>query len=118
MNIGKTIQLILVSIVFVVALFSSCKKGKEEVIDCTGVSPSYTSDVKPIINANCLSSGCHSAGSSNGDYTTYDGLKKVALSGSLERRVVTNKSMPVSSPLSLEDRKKIKCWISSGSPNN
>lgn len=100
-------------------LIASCKKEKkEEVIDCTGVSPSYNSHVKPIINGNCLSSGCHNAGSSNGDYTSYSGLKAVASSGTLESRVVTNKTMPATSPLSLEDRKKIKCWINSGAPNN
>jgi hypothetical protein len=101
-----------------IILIAACKKDKEEKIDCTGVSPSYNSEVKSIINANCLSSGCHEAGSSNGDYTTYDGLKAVATSGTLESRTVTNKTMPPSSPLSLEDRKKIKCWISAGALNN
>ena len=99
--------------------FPSCKKEeKQEVIDCSGVSPSYSSDIKPIISANCLSSGCHNSGSNNGDFTSYDGLKKAASNGTLENRVVINKTMPLSNPLSLEDRKKIKCWISSNAPNN
>lgn len=107
------------SVLTLLILMESCKKEKkEDVIDCSGVSPSYNSDVMPIINANCLSSGCHNTGSSNGDYTSYSGLKAVASSGTLESRVVTNKTMPATSPLSLEDRKKIKCWINSGSPNN
>ena len=97
----------------------ACKKEKkEEAIDCSGVSPSYVSEVKPIVNANCLSSGCHNAGSANGDYTTYNGLKAVASSGALESRAVTNKTMPPSGALSLADRKKIKCWVSSGALNN
>ncbi|MDO9184439.1 MAG: hypothetical protein Q7W13_00390 [Bacteroidia bacterium] len=110
---------IFLSVLILAILIESCKKKeKEEVIDCSGVSPSYNSDIKPIINANCLSSGCHNGGSSNGDYTSYSGLKAVASSGTLESRVVTNKTMPATSPLSLEDRKKIKCWINSGAPNN
>ncbi len=119
MKAVKTIQLILFSIAFMLVLFPACKKEtKEEVIDCTGGSPSYNSEIKPIINANCISSGCHNAGSSNGDYTTYAGLKAVASTGTLESRVIINKTMPPSGPLSLEDRKKIKCWISSGASNN
>lgn len=115
----KTIQLILFSIACLLVLFPACKKEtKEEVIDCTGVSPSYNSEIKLIINANCISSGCHNAGSSNGDYTTYNGIKIDAASGVLENRVIINKTMPPSGPLSLEDRKKIKCWISSGALNN
>ncbi|MDP1747635.1 MAG: hypothetical protein Q8L90_18825 [Bacteroidota bacterium] len=119
MKAVKTIQLILFSIACMLVLFPSCKKEtKDEVIDCTGVSPSYNSEIKPIINANCISSGCHNAGSSNGDYTTYAGLKAVASTGTLESRVIINKTMPPSGPLSLEHRKKIKCWISSGASNN
>lgn len=115
----KSNTTILFSVACMLVLFAGCKKEtKEDVIDCTGVSPSYNSEIKPIINANCISSGCHNAGSSNGDYTTYAGLKTDASSGVLESRVIINKTMPPSGPLSLEDRKKIKCWISSGALNN
>ena len=107
----------MVGCVFII--ISACRKEKqEEVIDCSGVSPGFVSDVSPIINAHCLSSGCHNAGSVNGDYTSYDGLKAVAANGALENRVVINKTMPSASPLSLEERKKIKCWINSGAPEN
>lgn len=119
MKAVKNIPLILFFIACMLVLFAGCKKEtKEDVIDCTGVSPSYNSEIKPIINANCISSGCHNAGSSNGDYTTYAGLKAVASTGTLESRVIINKTMPPTGPLSLEDRKKIKCWISSGASNN
>ena len=103
--------LIYSAIVF--TLFSACKKENTEEIDCT-----YSSDIMPIINTNCLSSGCHNTGSVNGDFTTYAGLKKVTSSGALENRVIINQTMPPSKPLSPEDMKKIKCWIDSGSPNN
>jgi len=76
-------------------------------------------NIKPIINANCTSSSCHGAGSSNGDYTTYAGLKAKADNGSLDERVLQKKDMPKSAPaLSLDDRKKIKCWLLNGAPNN
>jgi hypothetical protein len=106
------------TLIVLFALIYSCKKNNEEEINCSGVSPSYNTEIKPIINSNCLSSGCHNAGSVNGDFTTYDGLKTVASSGALEKRVVIDKTMPATGPLSLADRKKIKCWISSGAANN
>lgn len=99
--------------IVVVIISSACKKENTEEIDCK-----YASGITPIINANCLTSGCHNTGSLNGDFTTYTGLKKVASSGALENRVIINQTMPPSKPLSDEDRKKIKCWIDSGSPNN
>lgn len=119
MKKGKIIKFICYSFVLILVFISSCAKEKgEKIIDCSGATPSYVSDIKPIINANCLSSGCHNAGSNHGDFTAYDGLKRVASSGSLERKVVVEKTMPVSSELSFEERKKIKCWINSGAPNN
>ena len=112
MNRIYTITLILIT------FFLACKKEETEVIDCTNSNPSYANDVKSIINANCLSSGCHNSGSNNGDYTTYNGLKAAASSGALQNRVIDNKTMPPSQPLSLEDRKKIQCWIKAGAQNN
>lgn len=118
-NFYKVVKIIapLMYTAIVSVLLASCEK-EEESIDCNGATPHYTSDVRPIINSNCLTSGCHNTGSKNGDYTSYDGLKTVALSGTLEKRLITEKTMPLSGVLSLEDRKKIKCWISSGAPNN
>lgn len=122
MNPQINIHPLLTIIAFTLILFillTNCKKGKqEETIDCRNSIPGYQLDIKPIINPNCLSSGCHNVGSNNGDFTTYDGLKVVALSGALEKRVVADKTMPPSAPLFWGDRKKIKCWIESGAPNN
>lgn len=90
----------------------------DETPDCSASNAQYVSDIMPIINANCVSSGCHNAGSGNGDYTSYGALQTSASNGALERRVVTNKTMPPGKSLISEELKKIKCWISSGAPNN
>jgi len=103
------------------SLFSSCKKEKEDDLnnlDCSKISAGYSSSVKPIIAANCLSSGCHNAGSTNGDFTDYAGLKEKASNGTLDTRVIQQKNMPPSGALSMDNLKKIKCWLNSGSPNN
>jgi hypothetical protein len=113
----------LLSIAIVISLptLTSCKKKKDEDInnvDCSKINSSYSSDIKPIIESNCLSSGCHNANSSNGDFTTYAGVKAKADNGSLDSRVIQQKNMPPSGALPMDQLKKIKCWLSAGAPNN
>jgi hypothetical protein len=98
-------------------LLSGCRDDLRN-IDCANVSASYTNDIRPIVNANCNSSGCHNAGSSNGDFTTYAGLKAKADDGSLDQRVNIRKDMPKNGSLSKADRSKIRCWINNGAPQN
>ena len=116
----KKIKFILftVLIIFCTVIYN-CKKDEYKNLDCSTISSAYTANIKPIINSNCTSSSCHGAGSSNGDYTSYAGLKAKVDNGSLDNRVLQKKDMPKNaSPLSLDDRKKIKCWIEGGAPNN
>jgi len=102
-------------------LFLSCKKNKQDDLnnlDCSKINSSYSSNIKPIIDGNCLSSGCHSSGSTNGDFTTYAGLKAKVDNGSIDNRVIQQRTMPISGSLAMEDLKKIKCWLNSGAANN
>ena len=92
-------------------------------IDCSGSNPSYTMDIKPIIDNTCALSGCHVTGFVQGDFTTYDGLKTRADSGALLERVVTKKEMPPANsagPVELTESqiKLFNCWIEDGAPNN
>ncbi len=102
-----------------ITLVLGCKKEKNlDSVDCSKIKSSYSVNIKPIINAHCISSGCHNTNSTNGDFTDYNGLKAQADNGSLNNRVVQQKNMPPSQPLSLDDLTKIKCWTNSGAPNN
>ncbi|TND03498.1 MAG: hypothetical protein FD123_3919 [Bacteroidetes bacterium] len=112
----KTIVLTFVASVFLLS-WAACDKDLDDV-DCSTTTSNYAADIKPIITANCNSSGCHGTGSSNGDFTTYAGLKTVADNGRLQSRVIVERDMPPSGPLNREQRIKIKCWIDSGAPNN
>ena len=110
----KGILLVCLCLVVVV----SCKRSNLNNIDCSKISSGYSANIKPIIDGNCLSSGCHNAGSTNGDFTTYDGLKAKADNGTLDSKVIKNKTMPPSKSLPIGDLKKIKCWLNSSAPNN
>lgn len=105
-------------IAMVFAVLFSCSDKDLSDIDCSNIASTYSTDIKPIISNNCTLSGCHAAGSPNGDFTTYTGLKSVADNGKLNEQVIIDKKMPPSGPLSLDDRKKIKCWLNNGAPNN
>lgn len=82
---------------------------------CDTVNSDYTTDISPLINNSCNLSGCHGMGSSNGDFTTYNGVKAKVNSGAFENRVITIKDMP---PGGLPDSSfyKLKCWIERGAP--
>lgn len=99
--------------------FYSCKK-KEDLnnLDCSKINSGYSANIKPIIDGTCLASGCHQGGSANGDFTSYAGVKAKVDNGSFDNRVIQQKNMPLSGSLSIDNLKKIKCWLNSGAPNN
>jgi hypothetical protein len=114
----KRFVLLISIIIFIITIFQTCKKDDLKNLDCSKVPSTYLSNIKPIIDTHCATStSCHAAGSGR-DYSAYAGLKNVADNGSLEKTTITDKSMPPSGALSLDDRKKIKCWLNNGSPNN
>lgn len=108
----------IVLILFPITLLTvTCRKNEYKNLDCS-TATSYTNDLKPILTANCTSSGCHGSGSGNGDFTTYTGFLAKIENKSVEKEVLDKKTMPPSGALSLDDRKKIKCWIDAGAQNN
>ena len=115
----KAISISVILILFGSVLTVSCHKDEYKGLDCSTISSAYNANIKPLISANCnSSSACHGAGSSNTDFTTYAGLKSRADDGTLNSRVLEDKNMPPAGALSLDDRKKIKCWLNNGAPNN
>lgn len=110
----KKIFLVLLPIVL---LTVTCRKNEYKNLDCS-TATSYTNEIKPILAANCTSSGCHGSGSSYGDFTTYTGFVAKVENKTVEKEVLDKKTMPPSGALSLDDRNKIKCWIDAGAQNN
>lgn len=81
----------------------------------TGVS--YASDIQPVIMANCAVPGCHVAGSSVPNFTTYSGVSGRAANIKLR---TSNGSMPPpgSADLTAEQIQRIACWVDDGAKNN
>ena len=99
-----------------------CKKKDPTTYDCSGTTPTYTVDVKTIMDANCATSGCHSSGSkANGiDLSSYNSTKSEAgnkaFLGSMQH-LSGYKAMPEGgSKLSDDQLKTVGCWIQNGMP--
>ncbi len=81
-------------------------------------SVSYQSDIKPIIEANCLKSGCHGF---RNDIPDWGVLANVQAKASLIKTKTGNKSMPKDiAPTGLPQNQidLIACWVDDGALNN
>ena len=76
---------------------------------------SFSNDVKPIIDNNCIQ--CHNAntGSNFPNLTTYNGIS--AHKDIVKAEVVSGR-MPQGGSLTQEEINAIKCWVDSGALNN
>jgi len=113
-----------ISLVTALALFfvSSCKKDSVEVYDCTGLTPTYTTDIKTILDANCAVSGCHNTSSraDGKDYSTYSSASSLSREsnflGSIQHKSGYDAMPRGASKLSDATIKLISCWVQNGSP--
>ena len=117
---------------FLLVLLHSCTYDKYEVPEpaladttgqaainpCDSLNVTYSGTVKPLTDNNCALSGCHAAGSGNGDFTSYAGLKAKVDNGTFKKRVIEDKTMPPSGPLPASDIEKLQCWLNAGAPEN
>jgi uncharacterized membrane protein len=113
--------------IFWLLLLTSCYYDKAELVypavnTCDTANITFTTHVKPIINANCVS--CHSASQPAAGYnlSTYAGIQPIAANGLLNK--VINHTAGVSpmpkntSKLSTCNIAKIRTWIRNGALNN
>lgn len=90
--------------------------------NCDTTNITYTSVIKPIIEANCALSGCHLGIASTGyDFSTHTGLATVAGNGRLIAAIEHTGPDPMpQGAAKLDDCTitKIKKWVSDGAPDN
>lgn len=83
---------------------------------------SYSKDIKPVIEANCMGPTCHGGGNANYDYRTYEVLADRIRTGIFEERLLLPENdpldMPVGTELSKCDLFTIRAWIHQGFKNN
>ena len=105
--------------VFAVIIFACAKEEAVTTTDCSGVAATYTANVKAILDANCATSGCHSASSKQDgiDLSTYAAAKSVAgqakFLGSIQQ-LSGYDAMPKGGKLSTDQIKTLTCWVQNG----
>lgn len=114
----------------VITLFQACTSDQlpePEMSDCGTEMPTYTNDIKPIIDANCAYSGCH-LDSAPGQYDTYAGITPNIENNRFRQRVIIERADPVSGmppsyapegrsqDLTDAELALIECWLDAGYP--
>lgn len=90
-----------------------CLATKGDVKILSGVS--YETQIKPILQTNCIKSGCHDGGNS---LPNWGNLATVQSNASNIKTKVLNGSMPKDGTLTQQQKDLIACWVDDGAPGN
>ena len=121
-NLNNMSKILSVFTITCILVLLSCSKDEETKADCSGVSPTYTSDIAPIINLSCAISGCHTAifPADGLDLSTYSKVKSASINGKVLQSIKHLsgvKAMPQdAAKLSVDKITKVECWIQAGAP--
>lgn len=111
---------------FIFAAFSlsillvSCQKNPVSTVDCTGIATTYTTDIKPILDASCATSGGHNASAHQAgvDLSNYNSVRNVSSQdrflGSIQHKKGYNPMPQNSGQLSQDKIDLITCWVQNG----
>jgi len=107
---------------FLIILAVSCKEDTADTVDCTGLTPTYTDDIKVILDASCAVSGCHNSSdlANNYDFSTYATASAIS-QGNRFLGAINHQggftAMPQNAPkLSKDKIELLTCWVENGSP--
>lgn len=117
-----------IAVLIAMCLLSACYYDKEDKLypnsglsSCDTSSTKFSTDISVIINNNCATSGCHSAGGQLPDLSTYDGVSNniVGIQGrAIDAKDDPSRRMPAAGPLNACDLQKLQIWINKGAQNN
>jgi hypothetical protein len=101
----------------------ACEYDNEEELfpesaECETTNITYDNTIGPLMNTNCAVSGCHDGNSGLTGYTNYAAVKVIVDNGKLEQRVLVQKDMPPSVPLTSCELAQFQAWIDNGAPEN
>jgi hypothetical protein len=109
-------------VIGIITFFTQCKKDAIDQFDCSGITPTYTTNVKAILDTRCSTSGCHSASKKAAgiDLSNYSSAsaesKKGRFLGSIQHKSGYDAMPKGSSKLDDATIKIISCWVQNGSP--
>jgi hypothetical protein len=121
-HVSRRIFKFLFPATFFIFLVISCAKDPISTVDCTGVTPTYTSEIRPILNASCATSGCHDAATqeSNINLSSYGPASSESHNnrflGTIQHQGGYNPMPQNSGKLSQDKIDMLTCWVQNGSP--
>lgn len=92
---------------------NQCTVSRNNVKVVNGVS--FDSQIKSIIQVNCVKSGCHNGGNT---LPNFSNLSTVQANASRIKTAVLNGSMPKDGSLTQAQKDLIACWVDDGAPAN
>jgi len=78
---------------------------------CTGISPTFVSDIQPIFKVSCAKSGCHDGDSMPLDFSVYSQIKPLLDDSAIYYFVIKDRKMPQDGPLPDTAFRLIQCWF-------
>jgi hypothetical protein len=106
--------------IMLVAAAFSCKHVVT--YDCTGYTPTYTQNVKPILDITCATDGCHGGNDPEEDIdlSTFAGAsaasREKSFMGSIQHLPGYHKMPQDADRLTDAQIHMLSCWIENGSP--
>jgi hypothetical protein len=100
-------------------IISSCEynvENEDMVIDPCETAVSYSTTIRPLIDANCMP--CHNGDGNTPfapDLTNYNSVQGIA---GLIKDVTQSGRMPKDGSLTIAEIDAIKCWVDNGALNN
>lgn len=113
---------LLIGILLTIGVYSCKKEQNPTTFDCSGYSPTYTSEIKSILDTHCAFSGCHNASSKadGKDYSTYAAAKSNAAGnnflGSIQHLSGYDPMPRNAAKLSDSQIRALSCWKQNGLP--
>lgn len=112
-------------IILILAFAWSCEKDDDDALasfDCTGTAPTYTNEIKSLLDTKCATSGCHSSsnqagGISLGSYMAAQAESSKARFLGAINQLSSYEPMPRGgTKLSDDNIKTLTCWVDNSSP--
>ncbi|MEP7108083.1 MAG: hypothetical protein ABI760_08870 [Ferruginibacter sp.] len=122
----KTIFPIITVLFLILVSANGCYNDNKELLygsqntDCSTVQAKFGTDIITIITGKCAISGCHdaNAAANPAGITLQSYLQVSANKDRINMRVVLEKTMPPTGPLTPAETGKIQCWLANGAQNN
>lgn len=117
--VNKVLKLSIYAISISIFFHTACSSNDMPGLFCEDAVVSYQTDIKPILEVNCIKSGCHNG--DNGAELNWSVFENVQTHAAEIKELTGNGSMPLDiAPTGLPKRERdlIACWVNSGALDN